>query len=886
MVEIPSVISSSALWQTTLAQRSDDPFTGVRERLRYTFLLFRERAAVLAGEVRRDLPELTVHDVTHLDSLWEVASTIVGDAVILTPVEAFVLGGSFLLHDLAMSVAATPGGYTAIRADPRWADLVHAGYWSTYGRQPSASELVDPEQQIARATLFNILRQVHAENAERLAFLSYPSSDNVPLFLLEDTELRQTFGRPMGRIAHSHWWSVTEIERQFTRVIGAPHWCPPEWTVDPLKLACILRVADAAHIDARRAPTYLKAVSRLSASSEQHWRFQEKLNKSYLADDALVFTSGAAFKLSEASAWWLCLETLRMVDRELRAVDALLADRRQPRFAARRVAGVDLPERLTAYVQTDAWLPINATVHVSDLPRVIRSLGGEELYGRSPQVALRELVQNACDAVRARRAFERRATSFGAITVRVSKESSGAILEVVDTGIGMSQRVLTEFLLDFGRTFWGTPEMQEELPGLMSGGLRTIGKYGIGFFSVFMIADQVQISTRRPDSAAHDTLILEFGNGLEGRPVLRPAAREEQLVEGGTCVRLWLKQQPESEDGLLYNYGSESAYDLVELCRRICPAIDVDLFAASGVNEATLAVGASDWVETDGYELLRRVDITTVGRNEVVDVNDLAALRRRAGANLRVLRDSSGGPVGRAAITVGYGDNFHRSIDIEGVVAVGGLRACTLSGITGILIGTPERAARDSAMPVVEADELKRWAEEQVALIPDLWNSPVAQAACAQYVRMCGGHTGALPIAQFRGRWISAEDIERMSNAPDEVVILDRFTADYNLPILGDYVLSDNVIVTASSGLPGLLQSRSPAEWPSKFESGLSWQEGQRRLSLAGAVIEALVVVWQVDSRQIAITVPEREDDVEVGIASGKPIRTRAFRVSKHTVSK
>lgn len=121
--------------------------------------------------------------------------------------------------------------------------------------------------------------------------------------------------------------------------------------MDPLKLACILRAADAAHLDARRAPTFLKAFTSLAPSSEQHWRFQERLARPYLRSDALVFTSTQPFELNDAGAWWLCLEALRAVDRELRGVDAVFSDKGHPRFAARHVAGVDHPERLASYVQ-------------------------------------------------------------------------------------------------------------------------------------------------------------------------------------------------------------------------------------------------------------------------------------------------------------------------------------------------------------------------------------------------------------------------------------------------------------------------------------------------------------------------------------------------------
>lgn len=232
--------------------------------------------------------------------LWEIASIIVGDEYSLTPTEAYVFGGAVLLHDLRMSIAAVDGGLERLKRDPRWADLVTSEYQTNFDRQPTAEELLKPEPGILKNVLFSLLRQTHAENAEKLAFLSYPSSSGSQLFLIEDTELRQTYGEVIGRIAHSHWWGIEEVEKQFSRVLGPPHWCPSHWTVDPLKIACMLRTADVAHLDARRAPTFLKAMTKLPGTAEAHWLFQEKLNKPYLREDALVFTSGGAFKRSDA----------------------------------------------------------------------------------------------------------------------------------------------------------------------------------------------------------------------------------------------------------------------------------------------------------------------------------------------------------------------------------------------------------------------------------------------------------------------------------------------------------------------------------------------------------------------------------------------------------
>ena len=94
-------------------------------------------------------------------------------------------------------------------------------------------------------------------------------------------------------------------------------------------------------------------------------------------------------------------------------------------------------------------------------PRVVETLGGSKLYGDKPTVALRELIQNAADAVQARRKYEKRSTDWGLITVALLSESDEWWLVVEDNGIGMSEHVLTGPLLDFGTSFWRSPLAME-----------------------------------------------------------------------------------------------------------------------------------------------------------------------------------------------------------------------------------------------------------------------------------------------------------------------------------------------------------------------------------------------------------------------------------------
>ncbi|GER86265.1 hypothetical protein KDW_04270 [Dictyobacter vulcani] len=537
---------NTRLWKTSFAVSSNrDRAKEPREKLKVAFYKFREHAALLASEIARDLPDFTVHDITHLDALWEMASIIGGPKCSLTPTESFVLGGAFLIHDLGMGLAAYPDGVDTIRRHPRWADTVAV---------LSKLENTFSDQDIQRRATLEALRFLHAEYAEKLAFVSWEKDDtNDRYFLIDEPELRFEFGSLIGRIAHSHWWSVDKLANEFNKITGAPSWCPNNWTIDQLKIAALMRVADASHLDARRSPSFLQAIRRPSADAKEHWDFQERLSQPQLPlhTDRLIYTSLRPFSWEKAGAWWRCFDTLQMVDFELRQVDALLIGCGRERFAARGVANVENPERLSELIQINEWIPVDTKIQVTDVARLVRRIGGEQLYGPDHLVPLRELIQNASDAIRARRIYENLPKEWGDIWIELGKDEDGYWIEVQDNGIGMSKSVLTGPLLDFGNTYWGSSLMHEEYPGLSSLEYEATGKYGIGFFSVFMWGERVRIVTRPYREGYQATQVLDFRDGHSSRPLLMKATSEEWVRDGGTKIRVWLKDDPYGPEGFV-----------------------------------------------------------------------------------------------------------------------------------------------------------------------------------------------------------------------------------------------------------------------------------------------------------------------------------------------
>ena len=107
-------------------------------------------------------------------------------------------------------------------------------------------------------------------------------------------------------------------------------------------------------------------------------------------------------------------------------------------------------------------------------------------------IFLREVVSNACDAITKFRMVRPGAGEDMTITVTVDKEQG--ILSIADTGIGMTaeevQRYINQVAFSGAEEFLKNVQgdKQEETSGI-------IGHFGLGFYSVFMVADHVTIQT-------------------------------------------------------------------------------------------------------------------------------------------------------------------------------------------------------------------------------------------------------------------------------------------------------------------------------------------------------------------------------------------------------
>ncbi|MFI0353168.1 HSP90 family protein [Actinomadura sp. 9N407] len=192
--------------------------------------------------------------------------------------------------------------------------------------------------------------------------------------------------------------------------------------------------------------------------------------------------------------------------------------------------------------------------------RGIVDLLSRHLYS-SPRVYVRELLQNAVDAITARATVEGSVVEGtvvegtvveGTVEGAVIRIETGDALRVHDPGIGLTEEQVHELLATIGRS-----SKRDELGFSRSDFL---GQFGIGLLSCFLVADEIEVLTR----SATGGHAVRWRGHAEGRYTVERSERNEP----GTTVTLrprrdlghWLEESTVRE--LVRHYGSYLPYEV------------------------------------------------------------------------------------------------------------------------------------------------------------------------------------------------------------------------------------------------------------------------------------------------------------------------------------
>lgn len=263
-----------------------------------------------------------------------------------------------------------------------------------------------------------------------------------------------------------------------------------------------------------------------------------------------------------------------------------------------------------------------------DIAGVIHIMG-TALYSR-PEAAVRELIQNAHDAVTRRRRSD--LGYQGRIDLRQNRELG--TLEFHDDGFGIGAEEAEQYLGTLGIGMTGLLKGQHpSAAGAKADGEGLIGMFGIGLFSAFMLAETVTVESRRCDGA--EAIRWTAGEGTE----IELASSDRETP--GTLVRLQLKPR--------FRMLAEDSELLEKIVSEYADFLNVPLFVNASQKRANVI--HSSWFDPTPEREAIELDLAAYFEESPLDVIPVQIASPLISGALFVTPQRTPGFAGEAVVT-------------------------------------------------------------------------------------------------------------------------------------------------------------------------------------------------------------------------------------------
>ena len=154
------------------------------------------------------------------------------------------------------------------------------------------------------------------------------------------------------------------------------------------------------------------------------------------------------------------------------------------------------------------------------------------------EIFLRELISNSSDALDKLRYLTLTKDDFKSFSFdpKVSiefQDGDDPTLTITDTGIGMSKKELQDNLGTIARS--GTKNFLSKLSGDAKKDSQLIGQFGVGFYSSFMVADKVEVATKKAGNKESWKWVSDGESGFE--------IKKDVKKDNGTSITLYLNEE-------------------------------------------------------------------------------------------------------------------------------------------------------------------------------------------------------------------------------------------------------------------------------------------------------------------------------------------------------
>lgn len=425
----------------------------------------------LSKDIIRFFDTYTLHDETHIVNVCNWMMRLLGEkSKHLSAHEAVLLAMSACCHDIGMSVSVADEKNLAAHPDTL--------EWKEYFKNHYSDENDFCQTGIiSRRIMKNYVRSNHHRLvAEKLDTVSWP-----------DNLLKNNITRPvLISLCQSHGQELEEIN------------CPKGAPYDLHLCAVLLRLADILDFDSSRAPEILFRHLGLdnpgdfeASISQLEWMKNRAGTFGTIRDGVIPFTA----RFSSLQLEYEVRNYLDWVRRELVSSCEYLS-----KYSI-KWRDLDLPREISTDTVEREGYQFGRFCITLDQDRVIQLFTGENLYN-DPGVFVRELLQNAVDAVLLRKAVDAHFKEEGRITIHTWTDRDGRDwFRIEDNGVGMNEEIIENYFLKAGRSYYTSEAFKAENRRFASGSeYQPISRFGIGILSCFMSDPEntlLEVSTKR-----------------------------------------------------------------------------------------------------------------------------------------------------------------------------------------------------------------------------------------------------------------------------------------------------------------------------------------------------------------------------------------------------
>lgn len=515
----------------------------------------------------RHMDEYTLHDGDHLFRVLHLMDRLLSKEAIeqLSSPELMLLILSAFFHDIGMA----PEEKDVLAYKKIWdtsADLTgdeqkkYDEFNRYYSARPDQHKIIDKlikEGNISNANtikaylITDFIRQTHADRARDIIAQDWEGK-----IVYRDTDLTVDF----AQICFSHNedpLTLLELDKNYL--------CASETYACLPLIGVILRLADILDFDAKRTPSILYSNLYVrNPISIKEWQKHRAVEAWEISPDLIQFSATCTHPVIEASIHKFC----DIIDQELSICKNIISELNDFNKNLGRNVVIKLPFKVNRekirtkknihnkplYLYRDTQFNLSKS-------QVIELLMGTKLYG-NPEVALRELLQNSTDACLLRKAQEEKwGNPYNPeISVRYYKVEGQVILEISDNGTGMDQHIIDNYYSKVGSSFYKSTDFYN-LKSESNADFTPTSRFGIGILSCFMVADVLEVDTKRVYGAHKSSDALNITvEGQESIFWIKEGVREVP----GTTTKLILRKNKNPWDSL-------SEDEFIESVERVIP---------------------------------------------------------------------------------------------------------------------------------------------------------------------------------------------------------------------------------------------------------------------------------------------------------------------------